>query len=380
MIAITGVILGYFMIFYPILFVRQKRYLDEDGYNKVSKYFLLSYSIIILILIVLLLILINIYNPYNLLLGIVITISIMTLPIIIGLFMSLGLGKVIVRVLIGLVVAGMLFGLSTGILNLIDNEYIENTYEITNDFKDIKIDIKESNVKIVEEASNARIETKQKENTDFVVEVKNDVLTIVETSNYKWYQHIWNIRKNVVTIYIPYKTIGNLDIDGSTSDIKIDDNISFSDVRIKLSTGDTYLSSIKAKSLDLYCSTGDIIVNNVNVDSDIKLDTSTGDIKLIKTDCKTLNINISTGDVFLSDVLVLGDMIIDGDTSDVYLERFDATNIEIEISTGDVKGTILTPKIFMTKSSTGYISVPEIQNGGKCKITTSTGDIIITYE
>ena len=33
LIAITGVILGYFIIFYPIMFVRQKRYLDDEKYS-----------------------------------------------------------------------------------------------------------------------------------------------------------------------------------------------------------------------------------------------------------------------------------------------------------------------------------------------------------
>jgi DUF4097 and DUF4098 domain-containing protein YvlB len=111
----------------------------------------------------------------------------------------------------------------------------------------------------------------------------------------------------------------------------------------------------------------------------LNLVTSTGDIKLNEVDCKTLNIEVSTGDVYLVDVVVLGDLALNGGTSDVKLERFDAANIEIEVSTGDVTGTILTSKVFHAKTSTGEVDVPESLTGGKCRVTTSTGDIILKY-
>ena len=37
----------------------------------------------------------------------------------------------------------------------------------------------------------------------------------------------------------------------------------------------------------------------------------------------------------------------------------------------------LTEKIFIAKTDTGEIKVPETTSGGKCKITTDTGDIKI---
>jgi transcriptional regulator with XRE-family HTH domain len=42
MIATVGVMLGYFVMFYPVIFTRQKRYMNEDKYRKLSKYFLIS--------------------------------------------------------------------------------------------------------------------------------------------------------------------------------------------------------------------------------------------------------------------------------------------------------------------------------------------------
>ena len=59
------------------------------------------------------------------------------------------------------------------------------------------------------------------------------------------------------------------------------------------------------------------------------------------------------------------------------LEDCDAGELLISTDTGDVHGTLLTEKIFLVRSSTGEIHVPETVSGGKCKITTSTGDIHI---
>ena len=65
-------------------------------------------------------------------------------------------------------------------------------------------------------------------------------------------------------------------------------------------------------------------------------------------------------------------------TGDVTFDRCDAAEITVSVSTGDVTGTLLTPKIFQAHSNTGKINVPEYWEGGKCKITTTTGKIEIS--
>ena len=57
-------------------------------------------------------------------------------------------------------------------------------------------------------------------------------------------------------------------------------------------------------------------------------------------------------------------------------DRCDAAELSITTDTGDVKGTLLSDKVFIARTDTGRVHVPETTNGGKCKITTSTGDII----
>ena len=53
----------------------------------------------------------------------------------------------------------------------------------------------------------------------------------------------------------------------------------------------------------------------------------------------------------------------------------DAGELTVLTGTGDVTGSLLSAKVFITHSDTGMVDVPETTTGGKCKITTDTGDI-----
>lgn len=69
LVATFGTLLGYFLIFYPIIFGKLKMYLLDEGYNKIKKYFMLSYSLGLLILTLLLLVVINIFFEVSMLGG-----------------------------------------------------------------------------------------------------------------------------------------------------------------------------------------------------------------------------------------------------------------------------------------------------------------------
>ena len=77
-------------------------------------------------------------------------------------------------------------------------------------------------------------------------------------------------------------------------------------------------------------------------------------------------------------LLVDEKMNIERSTGDVKFDKCDASEIEVKTDTGNVKGTLRSDKIFITRSDTGKINVPETLTGGKCKITTDTGDIKIS--
>ena len=66
------------------------------------------------------------------------------------------------------------------------------------------------------------------------------------------------------------------------------------------------------------------------------------------------------------------------DTGAIRLDRCDAGSLDLESDTGSITGTLLSDKVFVTKSDTGKIIVPETTTGGICKIETDTGRIEIT--
>ena len=100
MIPTIGVLLGYFIVFYPILFKCQKKYLEEEKYKIISKYFLISYFIGILFFIVLLLVFIYLYNPFNLQLALIITGGCMMLPLVFSVIMMFDISHTILKILL----------------------------------------------------------------------------------------------------------------------------------------------------------------------------------------------------------------------------------------------------------------------------------------
>ena len=105
---------------------------------------------------------------------------------------------------------------------------------------------------------------------------------------------------------------------------------------------------------------------------------STGKAYLSDIACKNLTSTGSTGDISLKNVVSTGKISIERNTGDVTLEASDAIEIFITTETGDVKGSLLTDKVFITKTDTGRIDVPNSITGGRCEITTDTGNIKIS--
>ena len=84
-----------------------------------------------------------------------------------------------------------------------------------------------------------------------------------------------------------------------------------------------------------------------------------------------------TGDVNLTQFIASGRITIKRSTGDIRFDMCDAAELEVETDTGSIRGSLLTEKVFIAKSDTGRVSVPETTSGGVCKLTTDTGDIKI---
>lgn len=134
---------------------------------------------------------------------------------------------------------------------------------------------------------------------------------------------------------------------------------------------------MKAGTVDLATSTGEILINRLECLFTVSIKVSTGDLKITKMKCGSLLTDGSTGDIKLVNTLASERFDIRRSTGDVTFENCDAGELAVKTSTGDVTGSLLSDKIFITKSSTGSIHVPETTSGGICRITTSTGDVKI---
>ena len=252
----------------------------------------------------------------------------------------------------------------------------------------------------------------------YSTEVDSGILKIKLEDNRRWFQKIFSFGdSNKLTVYLPAGEYSSLTITESTGDIAIPGGYTFGDVKIDLSTGDVCLNNVTCGNFNLKMSTGDVFINGINcanftstgstgdisigdmnANGDVYVKRSTGAISVntaaisgkLETevsDGKNFFTNVSctnfasagnTGDIDMTSLVASERIDITRTTGDVTFDRCDAAEITVSVSTGDVTGTLLTPKIFQAHATTGKINVPEYWEGGKCKITTTTGKIEIS--
>ena len=226
-------------------------------------------------------------------------------------------------IFIGIIIfSGVMMALKWDFSKLSTTEFETNNYEINENFKNISVITNTADIEFrISENSKSSVVCFEEKNAKHSAMVKNDTLEIKVHDTKKWYEHIGIefVSTPKITIFLPEKQYGTLFINESTGDIEISKNFSF-------------------ENIDISVSTGDINLNSIIAERSLNLETSTGDIKFISCD---------------------------------------ANEIFAKTSTGNITGDLLTDKIFIAQSDTGKIDVPKTTSGGKCELTTDTGDIII---
>lgn len=274
--------------------------------------------------------------------------------------------------------------------------YETNTYEVNQEF--INISIKTDIADVVFAPSDdeiCKVVCYEDKNMKHTVSVVDDELTVNVVDTRKWYEFIGiNFRTQKITIYLPESEYSSLIIKESTGDIEIPNDFKFNsinvsvstgnvksnasateEIKISTSTGDINLEEFSVNSLNLSVSTGKITVSDATCKGDVTVSVSTGKAYLTGVSCKNVISIGDTGDIYLNNVIALEKFSIKRDTGDVSFERCDATEIFVETDTGDVKGSLLSEKIFIVNTDTGKKVFPNTTTGGRCEITTDTGDI-----
>ena len=277
--------------------------------------------------------------------------------------------------------------------------YETNRYDIQEDYEDIRITADTSDIVFMpSENSQTAIICYEQADMKHSVSVKDDVLTISVNDTRKWYSYVgiqFGISK--ITVCLPNDQYGSLFVEENTGNITLPKDFSFENVdiststgnvtssvcardsmKIKTTTGSIRVENVTAKALTLSASTGKITVSNAAVEGDVATKVSTGKVKLTDVACKSLTSTGNTGDILLDNVVAAEKFTIERTTGDVAFNACDAAEITVRTDTGDVSGTLLTEKVFITQTDTGSVKVPNTVTGGKCQITTDTGDIKIT--
>ena len=256
------------------------------------------------------------------------------------------------------------------------HNYQTNSYTITEDFNCISIDVDTTDIVIrASEDGTCKVVCYETEKVKHIVSVSEGTLIIKTVDERKFYDKLFGA-DIALTVYLSKTNNQNLFIKASTGDIEVYKDVSFEMAEILLGTGDVAYYANTTESLKVKTSTGDIHVENISAGI-VGLTASTGDTVVKSVYCTEFTSEGATGDIMLENVIATEKLSIERDTGDVQLTACDAGEIVIETDTGDVNGTLLSGKTFCAETDTGHIDVPNSSMGGRCQITTDTGDIKI---
>ena len=275
-----------------------------------------------------------------------------------------------------------------------------NTYDVSSDFHAIAVRCSTEDVDFrLSDDGTCRVVCAEREDEKHLVYVQDDTLVIEREDNREWYEHVslFTSGSPSITVYLPRAEYVSLSVEANTGDVTVPKDLLFGTAEIRLDTGDVDFRASSKGLLRIRTDTGDIHVDGVTA-GEIDLSVDTGRVEVFSASCTgSVSVTVDTGKVFLTDVSCAsftstgntGDLTLKNvaasdsvsivrSTGDVTFDRCDAADLVVETDTGDVTGSLLTPKIFVTSSDTGRVDVPESLTGGRCKITTDTGDIRIT--
>ncbi|MEE0808040.1 MAG: DUF4097 family beta strand repeat-containing protein [Acutalibacteraceae bacterium] len=305
-----------------------------------------------------------------------------------------------------LIISGTALGAAT--LSVIDWDFSKlgtadmqtNRHEIAEDFGSISIVADIEDIRILPSTDNtATAVFEEDEKQRHSATVIDGTLSISADDTREWYEKIgiFSTKGPTITLYLPNNSYNALSINSDTSDIFLPKDFTFNSIEIKnstgdiecfststglikitASTGDIEMTDTAAGALELTTTTGDMEIENITCTGDIKIAVTTGEAELSNITCSNLYSIGDTGDIELENVIAQGSFNITRTTGDVGLETCDAAEITVVTDTGDVSGSLLGEKIYITSSNTGRIRVPQTTSGGKCQITTDTGNIIFS--
>ena len=300
----------------------------------------------------------------------------------------------------GILICGISFailGFDFGKLSTV--RYETNTYDVQEDFQNISIDADTEKITLVPSGNDiCSVVCLEEEDDPHQVSVRDNTLTVERKEKNRWHLfHIGSITESPeITVYLPEDAYRELSIEADTGDVSIPEDFTFDSISVSLDTGDVSclasasgsitvktstghitIADVSAAEMRLTASTGKTEVSNVELTGDLDIRESTGKAVLENVSCANFSSDGSTGSLLMTNVAASNAFHLERDTGNIKFDGCDAETIHVRTSTGKVTGTLLTDKVFVTKTDTGSVRVPETAAGGRCEITTDTGNIRI---
>ena len=276
--------------------------------------------------------------------------------------------------------------------------YETNTHRPSEPFRNITVNTDTADIVFLpSEDGQCQVVCFEESKVRHAVSVEGGTLTVRAIDEKHWYDRIGiSFRQPKITVYLPGEAYGALCVETDTGNVEISNAFRFEtlkvtgstggitnlasvsgSLRLKMSTGYIRAENISAGSMELSVSTGDVTLSGIRCPEDISLRVSTGKVRITDTLCQSFQSTGNTGDIHLDRVTAEAGISIVRTTGDVTFDRCGAGEILVETHTGDVRGTLTSQMVFLTKTDTGHVAVPDSITGGRCQITTTTGSIRI---
>lgn len=277
-------------------------------------------------------------------------------------------------------------------------ELVTDTYPVDEPFHSITVLTDTADITFApSEDGNCRVVCRERKKEKHHVFVRDDALWVEMPQSRDQRVHFSIVTESPsITLYLPETVCAALRIEESTGVVEIPTDFRFGNISIsattgsvrcmasadgelsiRLSTGDMELENVSAGSLKLSTTTGGIRVRDAVCAGRMEVSVKTGFAELTDVSCLALTSGGSTGDLNLKNVVAAERISAERSTGGIWLDGCDAGELYLKTTTGSVSGSLLTEKVFLIETNTGHMDVPKTIAGGRCEITTNTGDIEI---
>ena len=169
---------------------------------------------------------------------------------------------------------------------------------------------------------------------------------------------------------------GKISLGGKT----VDGDCTVASADLETTSGSIVVTKATLQSLTAQTGSGSVIFEDLAVNEAISAETTSGSIRMNRVTCDSLNAETTSGRIKLTDTVASGHIRAKTGSGAIRLERADAASLSLRTTSGSVTGSLATPKVFYTDTTSGSVDVPKSTEGGLCEIKTTSGSIRLTIE